>query len=160
MECRSVHQVAIETWNYLSTTSLPVLAPAGRLCLPPPLPLTADPPQSLFPLALQDPVQLLLLHPTGSSLTANNQSEALTCTSLRSRSYHLPPNPPTNPKKKKEKDKNCLLGKPGITTEQNRTRGGDADTGRGKAFLCSLFLSSDGPGYSTCSYYIYLLPPT
>lgn len=68
MECRSVHQVAIETWNYLSTTSLPVLAPAGRLCLPPPLPLTADPPQSLFPLALQDPVQLLLLHPIGSSI--------------------------------------------------------------------------------------------
>lgn len=75
MECRSVHQVAMKTWNYLSTTSLPVLAPAGRLCLPPPLPLTADPPQSLFPLALQDPVQLLLLHPIGSStMTANNQS--------------------------------------------------------------------------------------
>lgn len=51
MECRSVHQVAMKTWNYLSTTALPVLAPAGRLCLPPPLPLTADPPQSLFPLA-------------------------------------------------------------------------------------------------------------
>lgn len=109
MECRSVHQVAMKTWNYLSTTSLPVLAPAGRLCLPPPLPLTADPPQSLFPLALQDPVQLLLLHPTGSSLTANNQSEALTCTSLRSRSYHLPPNPSTKPqtknRKRKEKEK-------------------------------------------------------
>lgn len=66
MECRSVHQVAMRHGIYLSTTSLPVLAPAGRLCLPPPLPLTADPP--LPSCASQDPVQLLLLHPIGSSI--------------------------------------------------------------------------------------------
>lgn len=157
MECRSVHQVAMKTWNYLSTTSLPVLAPAGRLCLPPPLPLTADPPQSLFSLALQDPVQLLLLHPIGSSIkslqTMVNQGHDC---------YYLPPNPPTKPKKKKEKekdkDKNCLLGKPGITTEQNRTRGGDTDTGRGTASFvpCSFPQTARGTVHvvTTCISYL------
>lgn len=56
-----------------------------------------------------------------------------------------------NRKRKKKKEKNCLLGnwKPGITTEQNRTRGGDADTGRGKAFLLFLvpFLKRPGVQY-------------
>lgn len=101
MECRSVHQVAMKTWNYLSTTSLPVLAPAGRLCLPPPLPLTADPPQrasSLLRFTRPCPVAPTTSYRLVYKITANNQSRLyLTITFL--------PTLQQNRKRKKKKKK-------------------------------------------------------
>lgn len=70
MECRSVHQVAMRDME-LSLDYFPSRPSTSWTAMPTAstkVPLTADPPQSLFPLALQDPVQLLLLHPIGSSI--------------------------------------------------------------------------------------------
>lgn len=120
-----------ETWNYLSTTSLPVLAPAGRLCLPPPLPLTADPPQSLFPLALHKTLSNCSYYILQARLLRQTINQGLDVHVSPQRILPPPLIPSTKPKtkncKRKKKTKSC---KPGITTEQNRTRGGDADGSR------------------------------
>lgn len=151
MECRSVHQVAMRHGNLALSRVLPQLdGYAYRLHYR--LPLTRLRASSLLRFTRPCPIA-----PTTSYRLVSHGKQ-----SIRSLDMHVSPQqilpPSSHPsnkteKERKRKEKPC---KPGITTEQNRTRGADADTGRGKAFLCSLFLSSNGPGYSS----YYLLPPT